>query len=529
MRLLRYLVVLLLIVSSVAATPVAAGQSTKKGVSAANVAGVTSALADSRVGWYYNWASSTQGIVAPSGVEFVPMIWGANSVTDTELNQAKASGTTLLGFNEPDLLGQALMTVERALELWPRLQQTGMRLGAPAVAWGGDIPGGWLDRFMSGAAQRGLRVDFIPLHWYGSDFSAAATGHLKKYIQSVYDRYRKPIWLTEFGLINFSGPSPTYPNQAEQAAFARDSTAMLEGLSFVQRYSWFTLSTATSPTGLYNGTTANETGVAYRDATGPIEHKAEPKKDDPPGLEETVKGIYDIFGVDSPPGPAGEGPGNNTVTFVNQSGETVWLGSTVNADGSANLTGLPTLQNGQSATITIPESSAPNHWRGKFFARQGCTGESGSTFHCKVGDCGVYADRCSTGDQPVSLAEFNFDRKDALAVWYNVSYVNAFSLPITIAPRDAKAPPGSKECEVMGCSKNLLTSCPPENLTRGDDGSPMLCTNPNRDAKTPYSNAIQSACPQAYAWSKQDAEPGNETVRQCKECSGFTVTFHSGR
>ncbi|RSM87576.1 Thaumatin pathogenesis-like protein [Kibdelosporangium aridum] len=220
---------------------------------------------------------------------------------------------------------------------------------------------------------------------------------------------------------------------------------------------------------------------------------------------------------------------DHTVTFVNRSGQTIWIGSGVNADGSVNFSRLPVLQNGQSATVTIPESSAPNHWRGKFFARQGCTGEPGSTFRCKVGDCGPFPDRCTTGEQPASLAEFNFDRKDALAPWYNVSYVNAFSLPITIEPRDASAPPGSTECEWVGCSQNLLPFCPPANLSRWDDGTPMLCTNPNRDAKTPYSEAISSRCPKAYAWSKQDTEPGNQVVRQCRQCSGFTVTFHSGR
>ncbi|ONI75263.1 RNA polymerase [Actinosynnema sp. ALI-1.44] len=266
MRSLRYLVVLLLLVSSLAVDPAAAVQATKKGVSAANFSGVTSALADSRVGWYYTWASGKQGISAPGGVEFVPMIWGPGSVTDAELNQAKALGTTLLGFNEPDMAGQANMSVERALELWPRLQRTGMRLGAPAVAFGGDKAGGWLDRFMSGAAARGHRVDFIPLHWYGSDFSAAATGHLKGYIQAVYNRYRKPIWVTEYGLIDFTGPAPRYPNQAQQSDFIRNSTSMMQGLSFVERYAWFTLSTGTSPTGLYTGATANQSGAAYRAA-----------------------------------------------------------------------------------------------------------------------------------------------------------------------------------------------------------------------------------------------------------------------
>jgi hypothetical protein len=218
---------------------------------------------------------------------------------------------------------------------------------------------------------------------------------------------------------------------------------------------------------------------------------------------------------------------DHTVTFVNRSGRTIWVGSAVNADGSVNFTNLPVLQDGQSATVTIPESSAPNHWRGKFFARQDCTGTPGSTFHCGIGDCGPFPDRCTLGEQPASLAEFNFDRGDALAPWYNVSYVNAFSLPVTIDPRDASAPP--PECEGLGCSQNLLPFCPSANLTRWPDGTPMLCTNPDRDARTPYSDALSSRCPRAYAWSRQDTEPGNQVVRQCRQCSGFTVTFHSGR
>jgi hypothetical protein len=262
----RHLAVLLLVAFVLAAPQAVAAQATRKGVSALNVGGVTAALADVRAGWYYTWSSNTQGITAPPGVEFVPMIWGPGSVTDAELSQAQALGTTLLGFNEPDLPGQAAMTVDRALDLWPRLQSTGMRLGAPAVAFGGDQPGGWLDRFMSGAAARGYRVDFIPLHWYGSDFSSAATGHLRSYLQAVHDRYGKPIWLTEYALIDFTGPAPRYPSQAEQVAFIQNSTAMLQSLSFVERYAWFTLSTSTSPTGLYTGTTATASGVAYRAA-----------------------------------------------------------------------------------------------------------------------------------------------------------------------------------------------------------------------------------------------------------------------
>ncbi|MFI5838834.1 thaumatin family protein [Catenuloplanes sp. NPDC051500] len=220
---------------------------------------------------------------------------------------------------------------------------------------------------------------------------------------------------------------------------------------------------------------------------------------------------------------------NHTVTFVNDSGEKVWVGSTVNADGSQNFGSLPILEPGQRATIEIPESSGPGHWRGKFFPRQQCTGESGSTFHCAVGDCGNAADHCAiNSEQPVSLAEFNFDPSDALtAVWYNISYVNAVSLPITITPTGGPAPQeGSQHCGVAGCAKPFLPSCPAANLVRDDRGTPLNCINPNRDVETDYSRAVAGVCPKAYSWSKMDAMAGNQTMFECKECTGFTVTFH---
>ena len=239
----------------------------RKGVSLNPVDGAGQALADSGASWYFNWASSTGAVTKPAGVDFVPMIWGPGSVTDAELGQAAKEGRELLGFNEPDSPTQANMSPEQALDQWPRLEATGLRLGAPAVATGADVAGGWLDRFMQGAAQRGLRVDFIPVHWYGADFGPDAANQLRGYLQAVHDRYHKPVWLTEYGLIDFSHGTPRYPSQGEQTDFIRSSTRMLDGLDFVERYAWFTLSTVTSPTGLYDGTTANASGRVYHDAS----------------------------------------------------------------------------------------------------------------------------------------------------------------------------------------------------------------------------------------------------------------------
>jgi hypothetical protein len=248
--------------------PVVIKASAKKGVGVWEFAGTKSALADVGAGWYYNWSSNNDAMPAPAGVDFVPMIWGKADVTAAKLKQVKAEGDELLGFNEPDLDGQAKMSVEDALAAWPKLEGTGLRLGSPAVAFGGDTAGGWLDRFMTGAKQKGYRVDFITLHWYGSDFSSAAAGQFLGYVDAVHQRYGKPIWVTEYGLMNFSG-SPKYPTGAQAATFIKATTKGMASRRFVERYAWFGLPAVgdSADFGLYrDGKTPTEAGKAYRAA-----------------------------------------------------------------------------------------------------------------------------------------------------------------------------------------------------------------------------------------------------------------------
>nr|WP_221377815.1 sigma-70 family RNA polymerase sigma factor [Actinoplanes polyasparticus] len=247
---------------------ITAKASKKKGVGVWEFAPAKAALDDVGAGWYYNWSSTNRSMPGPADVEFVPMIWGQKNVTDATLAEAKKEGDVLLGFNEPDMGGQADMTVEAALDAWPRLQSTGQRLGSPAVAFGGDTKGGWLDRFMTGAKQKGYRVDFITLHWYGSDFSGAAVDQFLGYVDAVHKRYNKPIWVTEYGLMNFSG-TPKYPTQAQLVTFIDGSTKGMQKRSFVERYAWFGLPAVGDSVdfGLYkDGNSPTEAGKAYKAA-----------------------------------------------------------------------------------------------------------------------------------------------------------------------------------------------------------------------------------------------------------------------
>jgi RNA polymerase sigma factor (sigma-70 family) len=263
-----------------AATPSAAppparlvtATSSKKGVSAWPFPGARKSLRLSGASWFYTWAASPNGVSSPSGVKFVPMIWGSGSVTSANLSEAEKHGHTLLGFNEPDMASQSNMTVPDALRLWPQLMATGMRLGSPAVATNAAGSGSWLDRFMRGARSRHYRVNFITLHWYGGNFATgAAVSELKSYLQAVWARYRKPIWLTEFALINFGTNPASYPAPQQQAAFVTASAAMLQGLPYVHRYAWFALpSNSTDGTvGLFRaGAHPTRPGRAFEAAGG---------------------------------------------------------------------------------------------------------------------------------------------------------------------------------------------------------------------------------------------------------------------
>ncbi|MEV6341953.1 ricin-type beta-trefoil lectin domain protein [Actinoplanes sp. NPDC051851] len=217
------------------------------------------------------------------------------------------------------------------------------------------------------------------------------------------------------------------------------------------------------------------------------------------------------------------------VTFVNSTGETLWIGSTMEDDGSTQITGLPKLAAGEKATITIPDGGSPAFWRGTFFARQRCSGESGSTFHCQVGDCGNLEDRCSTEAQPASLTEFTFDQGDARAPRYDVSYAKAVSLAITIDTPGVTSSTAAGTCVHMDCSGGQLLAACPDAYAKKDSakGDRINCVNPKPAEETDYVEALQTYGPRAVLWAGSDTVEGNEARFSCPHCGDVVVTFHN--
>ena len=183
--------------------------------------------------WYYDWSAGGESSL---DIEYVPMRHNANWDSFKKINQME-NVTHVLGFNEPNQPDQANMSVEQALAMWPKLQASGLRLGSPSP---NDAERGlkWLYEFMDEADKRGLRVDFVTVHYYKADWSAKK---LIGWLQKIHKRTGgRPIWLTEF---NNGAPwtkdhNPTY---AENAKRLNEYCRMMDATKFVERYAIFNL------------------------------------------------------------------------------------------------------------------------------------------------------------------------------------------------------------------------------------------------------------------------------------------------
>jgi hypothetical protein len=216
-------------------------RSSKRGLCASfSVAGDIALLAPG-ASWFYNWGpdlnAGTASLATAHDMVFYPMAWNG-SYDQTRVKAFKKAHPEceyLLAFNEPNLTDQANMTPEEAASHWPALKQfadeVGLKLISPAMNYGtlsgyGD-PVKWLDEFF---AQPGVSIDDvegIALHSY----MATAAG-MKDYINR-FDKYGKPIWLTEFCAWE------NHVTEEFQKNFMVSTISYLENEPKVAKYAWF--------------------------------------------------------------------------------------------------------------------------------------------------------------------------------------------------------------------------------------------------------------------------------------------------
>lgn len=205
-------------------------------------------LENLNVSWYYNW-TPVPNCTEIEDVGFIPMIWSEKYLVDTNYDKflvplIGSDYSALLGYNEPNWKGQAEMTVETALEYWPMLEETGLRLGSPSSTGRSGLD--WSIEFMKGAKERGYRIDFLALHWYGD---CSNTEGLRKFLD-YYDAFGMPMWLTEWSCYK--------QDMATNTAFLEKIIPVLESYERLERYAWYSNRT----------TSESYQGAALFDSTG---------------------------------------------------------------------------------------------------------------------------------------------------------------------------------------------------------------------------------------------------------------------
>ena len=207
-------------------------------------------LQAANAGWYYGWRPDKPSGVGNYDAEFVPMIWGQWQANQSEINNILSYGDVewVLGFNEPERSDQANISVETAISAWRTLSNgfsgTDVKLVSPGVADTGGTDGGqtWLANFMSQANSEGLKVDAVAFHWYGvstpTDPVGAANSFLSR-VDSYHNSYGLPVWITEFGIIDWGGSYTTEEMREANAIFLENVIPALESRSYVEGYAFY--------------------------------------------------------------------------------------------------------------------------------------------------------------------------------------------------------------------------------------------------------------------------------------------------
>ena len=180
-------------------------------------------------GWFYNWGPSTTESVVD--VEFVPMKWTAWNDIDAQWQTIVNNNTSnhLLGFNEPDGATQANMSLDLMLKRWPKMLESGMRLGSPAPAGNTQL----LYDFIAKCDELNYRVDFVAIHDYGEGTALAFYNKCK----AVHDKTGRPVWITEF---NWGGTwTPSRPSYTDIAARIKEIIEKYDTEGIIERYAIF--------------------------------------------------------------------------------------------------------------------------------------------------------------------------------------------------------------------------------------------------------------------------------------------------
>lgn len=215
-------------------------------------------------GWYYTWGP---GVGNPGNFDakHYPMFWSTPS--QGTINDVKSRNPDyVLGFNEPERPDQANLTVAQAISSWTGISNaftgTSTKLVSPAVSDTGEGQA-WMASFMQQAAANNLKVDAVGFHWYGvsnpNNPAGAASSFLSR-VDDYYNRYGKPVFITEFAIHDWGGAYSDAQIIEANRQFLNIVIPALDSRSHVAGYAWYHWF---SDAPLYTGNPMTPTPMGY--------------------------------------------------------------------------------------------------------------------------------------------------------------------------------------------------------------------------------------------------------------------------
>jgi len=209
--------------------------------------------------WSYAW-NVQRSDKQPAGVEFIPQIWGGakdeaamwKRLEEKVLPQVEAGHCKrVLAFNEPDMVKQSNMTVEKCLEFWPQLEKLGVPICSPSCANPlgcskaedscQGVHGSWMLEFMHGLEERGYRCDYLGVHWYGGP----SVPSFKQRMREIYDSQggKYPLMITEFAVADWKAMNKSCGDncysEKQVLDFMKKVLPWMEKQDWIAAYAWF--------------------------------------------------------------------------------------------------------------------------------------------------------------------------------------------------------------------------------------------------------------------------------------------------
>jgi len=193
--------------------------------------------------WAYNYDDNTSATEAAS-FDYVPMVYDATywePLGDAQSRDAvwlaSAQPAYLLCCNEPDNASQANLSTNAVIGLWPAFEALGVPLVGPGTQ---NTEDAWENNFYSLIAANHYRVDYAAVHEYVPPNS----GSLISDLESVYNAYGHPVWLTEFSPVDWSGCKCW--SEDDNYNFLAEFMWQAENTSWLMRYAVFPFSNSNS-------------------------------------------------------------------------------------------------------------------------------------------------------------------------------------------------------------------------------------------------------------------------------------------